>query len=85
MDYLNFFIDKLISRQLLIVYEREKRLNPLIGLILLCGRLWNVAIAEMADDGLHTNRWGTVRTSFVTLTEFPFLNRLVVCFEENRT
>ena len=83
MDYFVFVIDRFVSIQFTLL-RKGKRLNPLIGLLLPCGRLWKAAVAEMADDGLHSNRLGTVRAPHFTLSQLPLLNRFLVFFEEDR-
>lgn len=63
-------ISILLSIGLSPIYLRNgKRLNPLISFLLLCGSLCKSAVTEMADDSLHSNRLGTVRTPLFTIFE----------------
>lgn len=45
---------------------------------------WKAAVAEMADDGLHSSRLGAVRTPLVTLAQLPLLNPFLVFFQDDR-
>lgn len=59
-------------------------IGPQLGVLLLCRRLLKVAVAETADDGLRSNRLSTVRASLQALHRLSFLNRVLVCFEQER-